>query len=177
MDTFFLTATFDVQNATVEEGSDVEITVHFITNSLAMGCLVVLQSNSGSPDELRVLLWNDTSGPTVTDMISVPPSTYTLYVYDLEEDGHVNREPAILPEDRIHVTANCKLNGKYVHCNIITNALKCRTLGACAFYWGINSDHEKYIVIQLKDHSRYYSFNGKNGHFQSTTWLNIMLMR
>ena len=83
-----------------------------------MGCLVVLQSDSGSPDEFRVLLRSG-SDLTVTDMISVPPSTYTLYVYDLEEDGHVNREPAILPEDRIRVTTESTLNGKYVHCNIV----------------------------------------------------------
>ena len=80
-----------------------------------MGCLVVLQSDSGSPDEFRVLLRSG-SDLTVADMISVPPSTYTLYVYDLEEDGHVNREPAILPEDRIHITTESTLNGKYVHC-------------------------------------------------------------
>ena len=114
----FLAATFDVQTATVEGGSEIEITVNFISNSLAMGCLVVLQSDSGSPDEFRVLLRSG-SDLTVTDMISVPPSTYTLYVYDLEEDGHVNREPAILPEDRIQVTTKCKLTEKYLHCNIV----------------------------------------------------------
>ena len=89
-------------------GSEIEITLQFISNSHAVGGLVVLQSDSGSPDEFRVLLRSG-SDLTVTDMISVPPSTYTLYVYDLEEDGHVNREPAILPEDRIHVITGCKL--------------------------------------------------------------------
>ena len=115
----FLVVTFDVQTVTVEEGSEIEITVHFISNSLAMGCLVVLQSDSGSPDEFRVLLRSG-SDLTVTDMISVPHSTYTLYVYDLEVDGHVNREPAILPEERIHVTTESMLN---VHCNIVVTAL------------------------------------------------------
>ena len=110
----FLAATFDVQNATVEGGSEIEITVHFISNSRAIGCFVVLQSDSGSPDEFRVLLRSG-SDLTVTDMISVPPSTYTLYVYDLEEDGHVNKEPAILPEDKIHVTTKCKLNEICMH--------------------------------------------------------------
>ena len=79
-----------------------------------MGCFVVLRSDSGSPDEFRVLLWSDTSEPTVTAMISVPPSTYTLYVYDLEEDGHVNREPAILPQDRIFVTTESKLTDNHM---------------------------------------------------------------
>ena len=89
-------------------GSEIEITVHFIHNSFAMGCFVVLQSDNGSPDEFRVLLRSG-SDLLVTDMISVPPSTYTLYVYDLEEDGHINEMPAILPEGGIHVTTACKL--------------------------------------------------------------------
>ena len=126
--------TFDVQTATVEEGSEVEITVHFISNSLAMGCLVVLQSDSGSPDEFRVLLRSG-SDLSVTDMISVPPSTYTLYVYDLEEDGHVNREPAILPEDRLYATTSCKLNviTKHVHVCACYTHIMCMYL-LCVLY-------------------------------------------
>ena len=140
--------TFDVQTVTVEEGSEVEITVHFISNSLAMGCLVVLQSDSGSPDEFRVLLRSG-SDLSVTDMISVPPSTYTLYVYDLEEDGHVNREPAILPEDRIHVTTESKLNEKYVHCNIvITKHYTCTC--TCILY-----THHVYVPVVCIVHTIY----------------------
>ena len=82
-----------------------------ISNTPAQGCLVVFQCEDGSPDEFRVLLRSG-SDLTVTDMISVPPSTYTLYVYDLEGDGHVNREPAILPDDNIKliVTTGSKLD-------------------------------------------------------------------
>ena len=59
-------------------GSEIEITVYFIGNSFAVGCFVVLQSdNYCSPDEFRVLLRSG-SDLSVTDMISVPPSTYTL---------------------------------------------------------------------------------------------------
>ena len=111
---YLLAVTFDVQTGRVEEGSEIEITVHLISNSRAMGCFVVLQSDSGSPDEFRVLLRSG-SDLTLTDMISVPPSTYTLYVYDLEEDGHINTEPAVLPDDRIHVTKNSKLNEQCMH--------------------------------------------------------------
>ena len=106
----FLTATYDVQSATTEVTSnEVEMTLHFITNSHAVGCLVVLQSDIVSPDEFRVLLRSG-SDLTVTAMISVPPSTYTLYVYDLEEDGNINREPAILPHDKLYVTTESKLH-------------------------------------------------------------------
>ena len=80
-----------------------------------MGCFVVLQSdNYCSPDEFRVLLRSG-SDLFVTDMISVPPSTYTLYVYDLEEDGHINGMPAILPEGRTNVITKCKLAHTHTH--------------------------------------------------------------
>ena len=41
---YLLAVTFDVQTGRVEEGSEIEITVHLISNSRAMGCFVVLQS-------------------------------------------------------------------------------------------------------------------------------------
>ena len=104
-----LAATYDVQYTTAEViGSEIEMTLQFINNSRAVGGLLVFQSYNGPPDEFRVLLRSG-SDLTVTAMISVPPSTYTLYVYDLEEDGMPNKMPAILPEDRIHVITGCKL--------------------------------------------------------------------
>ena len=109
MDRNILAATYDVQRATAEvRGSKIQMTVHFISISLAMGCFVVLQSDDGSPDEFRVFLRSD-SELIMTEMISVPPFTYTLYVYDLEEDGHLNEIPAILSEDKIQVISECKL--------------------------------------------------------------------
>ena len=87
-------------------GSEIEVTGEFINNMHAIGCFVVFRSIDG-PDEFRVLLRSG-SDLTVTDMISVPPSTYTLYVYDLEEDGSISIEPAIMPEDRIRVISECK---------------------------------------------------------------------
>ena len=83
-----------------------------------MGCFVVFQSdNYGSADEFRVLLRSG-SDLFVTDDISVPPSTYTLYVYDLEEGVHINEMPAILPEGRIHVTTKCTLAHTHTHTTI-----------------------------------------------------------
>ena len=104
IDTTFHAATYDVQNITNEViNSDIIMTVQFISNSLALGWFVALQSNDGSPDEFRVLQRSG-SDLTMTGIISAPPSTYTVYVYDLEQDGHINEMPAILPEDRIHIT-------------------------------------------------------------------------
>lgn len=68
----------------------------------------MLQCDDDSPDEFRVLLRNN-SDVIMTNMISVPHSTYTMNVHDLEEDGHINEIPAILVEDKIIVTRDCKL--------------------------------------------------------------------
>ena len=79
------------------------MTVQFINNSLALGWFVALQSNDGSPDEFRALQRSG-SDMTMTGIISVPSSTYKVYVYDLEQDGHINEMPAVLPDERIHIT-------------------------------------------------------------------------
>ena len=100
-------ATFDVQSVTAKGGSAINMTGRFISNSHAPGCFVVLQCSDGSPDEFRVLLRNN-SDLIMTNM-SVPPSTYKMNVHDLEEDGHINKMPAILSEDTIIVTRKCKL--------------------------------------------------------------------
>ena len=84
------------------------MTGRFISNSHAPGCFVVLQCDNGSPDVFRVLQRNS-SNLIMTNMISVPPSTYTMNVHDLEEDGHINEIPAILVEGKIIVTRDCKL--------------------------------------------------------------------
>ena len=103
-------ATFDVQNSTTEGiDNEIKVTGEFIINSDAMGCFVVFQSDDGSADQFRILLRSDSEN-TVTNMISVPNCSYTEYfVYDLEEEGDVNREPAILGKSNINIIS-CKLN-------------------------------------------------------------------
>lgn len=106
----FFAATFDVQKATAKGGFEITMIVQFITNTRAIGCFVVLESDDES-HVFRILLRNGSN--IMTGLIGLPPSTYAVYVYDLEEDGYINREPAIrLLEDRIHVnvTTNCKLH-------------------------------------------------------------------
>ena len=109
IDTIFLAATYDVQSAIAKiMDSDIEITVQFIRNSYAMGCLVVLQSQNGSRDLFRILLRSG-SKLDVTSVIRAPPANYIMYVYDMEEDGDINNMPAILVEDGAHVTTEGRL--------------------------------------------------------------------
>ena len=92
-------------------GSEIEIKVWFIRNSLAKGCIIVLQSDVGSPDEFRVLQRSG-SDMTLTDKISVPPSVYTAYVYDLERNGNIDISP------NIHMQVNVMegILNTHVHC-------------------------------------------------------------
>ena len=90
-------ATFDVQALSVQSlGGEIAVSAEFITNTAAQGSFIVLQSDDGSPDQFRILL-RDESKLTVSDRITVPPSSYSVYVYDLEEDGLPHTEPAIGP--------------------------------------------------------------------------------
>ena len=72
----------------------------FMSGSQATGCLVVLQGPPSSPDIFRALLKTQ-SQDTVSTTVPVPPSTYTVYGYDLEENGLPNTTPAVVLESQI----------------------------------------------------------------------------
>ena len=95
---FSIPATYDVQRArAVATGSnEISVTGEFVSNSAAKGVFIVLQSVDGSsPDVFRAVLRPE-SGMTLTDVIAaIPPSTYLLAFYDLEEDGLPNSSPAV----------------------------------------------------------------------------------
>ena len=95
------TATYDVHSLLVEEeGGGVLVRGEFMSGSRATRCLVVLQGPPTSPDIFRALLRTQ-SQDTVSTTVPVPPSTYTVYGYDLEENGLPNTMPAILLENQI----------------------------------------------------------------------------
>ncbi|CAI8051907.1 hypothetical protein GBAR_LOCUS28403 [Geodia barretti] len=97
-DTF---TTYDVQSLSVEEEEGgVLVRGEFTSGSRATGCLVVLQGPPSSPDVFRALLRTQ-SQDTVSTTVPVPPSTYTVYGYDLEENGLPNTMPAVLLENQI----------------------------------------------------------------------------
>ena len=99
------TATYDVQSLSVEEeGGGVLVRGEFMSGSRATGCLVVLQGPPSSPDIFRALLRTQ-SQDTVSTTVPVPPSTYTVYGYDLEENGLPNTMPAVVLENQILVNS------------------------------------------------------------------------
>ena len=110
----FLTATFDIQSFTAERNdSGITVTGEFITGSLAKGCLIVLQCNKSTTDTYRALIRNGWE-QTLSEAIGVSSCTYTVYAYDIEDDGLPYEMPVNTPENGqnlITITTNCK----YVH--------------------------------------------------------------
>ena len=76
----------------------------FATDSAAIGLFVVLTSDQ-TGDEFRALLREGQGDSAIT----VPPSTYTLLVYDLEDNALPNENPAFTSSEKITVK-----NGKRV---------------------------------------------------------------
>ena len=72
----------------------------FLSGSRAVGCLVVFQGLPTSPDIFRVL-HRTQSQNSVSTSVHLPPSTYTVYGYDVEEDGLLNTMPAVVLEKEI----------------------------------------------------------------------------
>ena len=98
-------ATYDVQNAFAfaSDENQLNVTVDFIENTTATGYFMVLESTSGPPDAFVAVGTPDDTTRNVTVIDGIPASTYTMIVYDLEEDGLPNRSPAYEQSDSITV--------------------------------------------------------------------------
>ena len=97
-----LTATFDVQRATAGAigSGQIIVTEEFVTNSPARGCFILLQSEDGSPDVFIALLRPGSDNTTISN---IPPSTYSVIFYDLEQNGLPNERPALEPNNTVTV--------------------------------------------------------------------------
>lgn len=96
----------------------ISITVTFINGSSALGSFIVMQSENDKSDHYQPLYRNKES-----DVISLPPvdTTYTVLVYDLEENGLPSAMPAIEIDEKVNVTSS----QKGMH-NEVTNRRACR---------------------------------------------------
>ena len=98
-------ATFDVQNAdaTTKNSSSIRVNGELVTNTTAKGIFIVFQDEDWSPEVFRAAFRRDESS-TVTSVINnVPPSTYTVIVYDLEEDGLPATTPSLELNNTVQV--------------------------------------------------------------------------
>ena len=109
---FCSTATYDVQDLHVEPlgGGEIKVTGNFINDSRAVGCFLAIQCNITT--EIRfIALKRKGREQVVSEVLSLPPSTYTVYAHDLEEGAVINPHPANLDPDNvpmITVTGECK---------------------------------------------------------------------
>ena len=82
-----------------ERGGGVLVRGEFVSGSRAAGCLVVLQGPPTFPDIFRALLRTH-SQDNVSTTVPVPPSTYTVYGYDVEENDLPYTVPAVVLENQ-----------------------------------------------------------------------------
>ena len=109
MYTYFSTATFDVQTVTVEDnGSMIAVTGRFITDSYAKGCFIAIQFNETIADDYYALPQNGLEQTQYKTIFNVPSSTYTLFAYDIENDGLPNEMAAMIQEHNENVASHCK---------------------------------------------------------------------
>ena len=103
-----ITATFDLQNTSaVEEDNMISVSGTFITDSLARGCFIVIQCNEDTAD-IFVAIERKGTDQIVNESIPVPPSSYIVYAYDLEENTLPHRIPAYSPSPEIIINTPCK---------------------------------------------------------------------
>ena len=79
----------------------------FITNSLARGCFLVIKDSSSAAD-IFVAIEREGSGEIVDESIPVPPSSYIVYAYHLEENTLPHHIPATIPSPEIIINTPCK---------------------------------------------------------------------
>ena len=103
------------------------MTGEFITDSRARGCFIVIISYDNTADVFRALQREDSAVAHIEEIINVPPSTYTVYAYDLEENALPNPFPAnTTSSDAITITTPCK---KHVLVNtVVTHLIIIHTL-------------------------------------------------
>ncbi len=116
--------TFDVQEATITEVTDTQITIEctFASGSEAQGCAIGFNTPTTVPGDfekiLRVLGDSpNTLPPTAKGTIRAPPRPYTVLVYDLEKNGSTSSLPALTlsveaPEVEPSPTVTCEWNSK-----------------------------------------------------------------
>ena len=89
-------------------GDVIDVEGHFITDSFARGCFIVLQCDETTADIYRAISRNEFE-QMVSKTIELPSCTYTVYVYDIENDGLPYVMPANIPEnEKITITTDCK---------------------------------------------------------------------
>ena len=71
--------------------------------SQAAGCFLILQGSSVFADNFRVLKKTN-SQEKISINLNVPPSTYAVYGYDVEENALPNSMPAVVLVNEVSIS-------------------------------------------------------------------------
>ena len=102
-------ATFDIQNPLVKPISrnTIGISLQFINDSYARGCLLVAHDAIANEDSFFVLKRHG-SNQTMFETVVVSAGNYKVYVYDLEDTLLPNSHPANIAPQVLKVNGSCK---------------------------------------------------------------------
>ena len=91
------------------------ISLEFITDSHALGCLLILQDTFTNEDSFFVLKRHG-SNQTMSETVVVSAGNYHAHLYDLEDTLHPNPYPANISPQVLKVNGSCKffLNMQHV---------------------------------------------------------------
>ena len=86
---YIYTGTYDLQNLHIAASNrlrngDVELSVEFATNSMALGWLVVIANTNGTREFTFVKYRNDDSTTDGFTITGLPPASYNVAAFDLE---------------------------------------------------------------------------------------------
>ena len=85
----------------------ISISLEFITDSHARGCLLILQDTFTDEDSFLIMKRHG-SNQTMSETVMVSAGNYHAYLYDLEDTLHPNPYPANVSPQVLTVNGFCK---------------------------------------------------------------------
>ena len=111
----YFAATNDIQHPKTDQnhnGTMIVVTGELIKRSSAKGAFLVIVSNS-SPEITFITLKRNGANSTLFRKVHMPPSRYTVFVHDLEENSVPSPHPANLISETaatMHIKGSCEPN-------------------------------------------------------------------
>ena len=141
-------ATFDIQNPLVKPISHntIGISLEFINDSYARGCLLVAHDAIANEDSFFVLKRHG-SNQTMFETVVVLAGKYEVYVYDLEDTWLPNSHPANIAPQVLTVNGSCKFS-VFPNMQHVVDVFHVRSRTSMPFSLNTQIYNQKFPVIQ-----------------------------
>ena len=138
-------ATFDIQNPLVKPISHntIGISLEFINDSHARGCLLVAHDAIAKEDSFFVLKRHG-SNQTMFETVVVSAGNYEVYLYDLEDAWLPNSHPANIAPQVLKVNGSCK----FPNMQHVVDVFHVRLRTSMPFSLNTQIYNQKFPVIQ-----------------------------